>query len=347
LNTEPALPQPAEPALLQPLESALPQPAEPALLQPLESALPQPAEPALLQPVEPALLQPVESALLQPVESALPQPAELAHYIVEPKRTYALVVGIEKYGETAWDVKNSGAVKDALNFTSWLCERGVPIENICLCLSSIEENRHLVEQSKVKVELATEQNIYHIITTILSQQQGDLLFIFWSGHSLTTLERERVLICANDRKQDYNSLNLNSLLLLLASDAFKIPKHICIVDVDTNYFSKSQRQANKLVQRKLTLGKPRQNSQQFVLFNLRELKQDNIRLKNKIWYFFQSLMEAFEQEHNNFLPPNMEVIAERIKQQFKGLDKKEMPSYYYCRRWNGHIEVFYRLYYKN
>jgi subtilisin family serine protease len=271
-------------------------------------------------------------ALLEP-------PAEQAEPIAEPKRTYGLVVGIEKYGETAWNEKGGRAVKDALDFTSWLCERGVPTENIWLCLSPLEQNRHLVEQSKVKVESATEQNIFHIITNVLSQQQGDLLYIFWSGYGLTILEREFILICADDTKQNWNSLNLNSLLLLMASDTFGIQKHILIVDGDINYFTKSQRQPTNLTEKKISLRNPRQDSQQFVLLVMREVKQDKTNGKNKTWYFSEAVSKVLEQETTKCWPPKMEIIAETIKQQLKNLDKKEISTYYYCRSWNGDIAI--------
>jgi hypothetical protein len=64
---------------------------------------------------------------------------------------------------TSWNVKGGGPANDALKFADWLCKRDVPKENIRLCLSSLEENNHLVEQSDLKVEEATEQNLSNII----------------------------------------------------------------------------------------------------------------------------------------------------------------------------------------
>ena len=280
---------------------------------------------------------------VEQVKHTKPEPTSEQVKHTEPELTYGLVVGIEKYEEAAWNIKGGGPVKNALEFASWLCQRGVPKDNIRLCLSPIQENRHLVEQFEVEVELATQQNIYHIITNFLSQQQGDLLFIFWSGHGLTTPKRERRLICADATKVDYKNIDLDSLLTCLTSDAFRIQKHICIVDIDTSYHYEVERLPNNLTEKRFSLGQRSQDSQQFVFFSIKEGEQSKISMKDNTEYLSQSIMQALEQEHLSFWPPNMEVFADKFKQQFKNLDNKQMPTYFYCRRWNGDIEVYYSL----
>lgn len=90
---------------------------------------------------------------------------------VSPQRTYALVVGLEKYNAgTSWNL--NGPANDARKFADWLCSRGVPPENIFLFLSLLDEgsNASLVVQS------ATRDNLYRAITDTLRQKQGDLLY---------------------------------------------------------------------------------------------------------------------------------------------------------------------------
>jgi hypothetical protein len=36
------------------------------------------------------------------------------------ERTYGLIVGIERYLESSWDVKGGGPAHDALKFAHWL-----------------------------------------------------------------------------------------------------------------------------------------------------------------------------------------------------------------------------------
>jgi hypothetical protein len=50
----------------------------------------------------------------------------MTEYTARPEQTYALVVGIEKYKESDWDVKGCRLVENALQFARWLRQRGVP-----------------------------------------------------------------------------------------------------------------------------------------------------------------------------------------------------------------------------
>ncbi|WP_446404598.1 caspase family protein [Coleofasciculus sp. C1-SOL-03] len=154
-------------------------------------------------------------------------------FSVKPERTYGLVVGIEKYHENSWNV--DGQVNDALKFAQWLSARGVPRDNIRLCLSSLDENGTLAEPTEWVIEEATESNITTLITDVLSDKKGDLLYLFWAGHGLITSTRNRRLLCADATKRNWQNLDLDSLLVYLSSDSFKISHHICIIDACANY----------------------------------------------------------------------------------------------------------------
>jgi len=65
----------------------------------------------------------------------------MAEFVALPKRTYGLIVGIEGYLDTSWNVKGGGLAYDALKFAQWLDARGVPQENIRLCLSPMPSQR--------------------------------------------------------------------------------------------------------------------------------------------------------------------------------------------------------------
>ncbi|MBP3957857.1 hypothetical protein J8F10_21600 [Gemmata sp. G18] len=65
---------------------------------------------------------------------------------VDPKKVYAVVVGIEKYDEEpSWNVP--GPSTAARRFTKLLRDRGVPAENIRLYLAPIDDN--MVPESDV------------------------------------------------------------------------------------------------------------------------------------------------------------------------------------------------------
>jgi len=252
----------------------------------------------------------------------------------KPERTYALVVGIEKYSDTYWNVPNGGGpANDALKFAEWLCSRKVPKDNIRLCLSPLEENNHLVQQSDLKVEEATEHNLSEIIENDLSQKTGDLLFIFWAGHGLLTSERERRLLCADMTSQNWRNLKLDSLFLLLQSDRFKIRNHICIVDTCANFLELKEL-PKKLNGKGFSSGRPREDSRKFVFFATREGEKAKVNPQEKTGYFSQSVRDALEEESLEYWPPNMEEIKKKVKQQVHSLGKQQQPTIYTC-NWDG------------
>jgi formylglycine-generating enzyme required for sulfatase activity len=254
--------------------------------------------------------------------------------IAKPERTYALVVGIEKYSDTYWNVPNGGGpANDALKFAEWLCSRNVPKDNIRLCLSPLEENNHLVQQSDLTVEEATEYNLSEIIENDLSQKTGDLLFIFWAGHGLLTLERERRLLCADMTSQNWRNLNLDSLFLFLQSDRFTIRNHICIVDTCAN-FLELKALPKKLNGKGFSSGRPREDSRKFVFFATREGEKAKVNPQEKTGYFSQSVIDALKKESLEYWPPNMEIIAKKVKQQVTSLGKQQQPTIY-TYNWEG------------
>ncbi|MEH1882705.1 NB-ARC domain-containing protein [Nostoc sp.] len=260
--------------------------------------------------------------------------------MAKPDRTFGLIVGIEKYHETTWNVMGGGPADDALKFAHWLHRHGVPKENIRLCLSALEENHQLIGECGLNVELATEQNISEIVTNFLSPKSGDLLYIFWAGHGLITSERERRLLCADANKQNWQNLDLNSLLVLLGSDNFQIRNHICIIDACANYVLESKGRPTNLGGKAFLSGQPHKDSQQFVLLATREGEQAKVNYEAKTGYFSQAVREALAEANGTF-PPNMKVIYEAVKQRLTSLDKKQQPTYLYYRSWNGDIEKFY------
>ena len=264
----------------------------------------------------------------------------MTEIIAKPGRTYGLVVGIEKYSNTSWNV--AGPANDALKFADWLCKRDVPKENIRLCLSSLEENNHLLEQSAFTVEEATEQNLSNIIENKFSKQKGDLLYIFWAGHGLLSSERERRLLCADATSQNWRNLDLESLLLLLKSNLFGIKNHICIVDACANYLLESDGRPTNLKGKEFSSGQPMRDYKQFVLLATREGEKAIVNTKCQTGYFSQAVREALEQEPLETWPPNMKVISEKVKQQVTSLNNKQLPIYLESCSWDGDRES-YRL----
>ena len=257
------------------------------------------------------------------------------NFTAKPEHTYGLIVGVERYQESRWNV--NGPVHDALELARWLCERGVPKENLKLCLSPLEQ----IEPCGFKIEAATEQNLSDIIENYLTQIQGDLLYIFWAGHGVINSQRNRKLLCADATKRNWRNLDFNSLLLLLLSDWVKIRNHICFVDACANYVLESEGRPTNLKGKEFSSGKPRTDSQQFILLATREGEKAKVRNQGKTGYFSQAVREALTEEFNDRWPPNMEAITEKVKQKFEGSDKKQLPTYLFYQGWDGDKKDYY------
>src|SRR5260370_9532257 len=159
-----------------------------------------------------------------------------------PQRTYALVVGIEKYNAgPTWNL--NGPAHDVLKFVDWLLSRHIPRENILLFLSLLDESNVLPTQTPLVAQLPTLSNIYSAITGTLRQWQGDLLYIFWGGHGVLTLEGNQKLYCADATQETRQNLDLSSLLTSLRSTYFSVPsssfptfpQQVCIIDACRSY----------------------------------------------------------------------------------------------------------------
>ena len=94
---------------------------------------------------------------------------------MNPKKTGAIIVGIEKYeAGTNWNL--NGPAHDACNFTNWLRDRQVPLENIHLFILSLSENREFIPK-ELSFEEAAEHNITNFIEKELTQYEYDLLYL--------------------------------------------------------------------------------------------------------------------------------------------------------------------------
>ncbi len=249
------------------------------------------------------------------------------HKLIMPTQTYALIVGITKYKNPDLCIEGGSSVNDALKFAEWLSERGVPSENIRLCLSAMDNSPQL-DECKLNIEPATKQNIFKIIR-FLSEKSGHLLYVFWAGHGFLTLQKERWLIYADATEQNRFSLNVNSLLDLLASTTFKnIPNQICLIDACANYKSEVRPDLDGT---RFTFVDLKKENQQFVLFASRE--GETAKYNNGSGCFSRTLLEVLAQEP--LFPLDMDAVAEKVKQQVRGLAVNQQPTYWERRSFDG------------
>jgi hypothetical protein len=164
-----------------------------------------------------------------------------AAFTADPNRTYALVVGIERYDiGDSWNL--DGPAADAARFVNWLRAREVPAANIWLHASPLDAQalRQLLCDPAVDICAATRESIRHRITDVLGVP-GDLLYFYWGGHGSSITSRDRRLFYADARTEDRQNLQIGALLDYLQSDAVKIKRQIAFIDACANIASDPNR----------------------------------------------------------------------------------------------------------
>lgn len=161
--------------------------------------------------------------------------------MISPDRTYAVVVGIERYAAgSKWDL--DGAAQSALRIIGWLRDCGVPAANITALLTLLDSNRPKVEQRLAELGLppeplpATVEMIRQVITEQLPGKDGDLLVLFWSGHGVLDRRLERRLFCSDAAVNAKYNVNVTDLLAALSGRNFRgLREQVIIVDACANF----------------------------------------------------------------------------------------------------------------
>jgi len=149
---------------------------------------------------------------------------------MDPRSTFAIVVGVEKY--KAGDPSNlPGPAHDAARFTEWLIACKVPADNILVFVSPLQE---VTFPPGVVVSYeATRHRIDEAVRDTLPGRQEELFFFFWGGHGVIQADLTHRLFYADATDNDKRNLGLMDLLVALRSDYYKeaaLQHQIVIVD---------------------------------------------------------------------------------------------------------------------
>ncbi|MFE2285332.1 hypothetical protein ACFXDJ_14295 [Streptomyces sp. NPDC059443] len=160
---------------------------------------------------------------------------------LEPRRTFALVAGVESYAVSQrWNLR--GPARDALRFARWLTGPGeVPPGHVKLLLSPLDDPQTLdwsdspgLEALRTTHRPATEGNVKAVLLDELPACDGDLLWIFWAGHGyIEPRAGELMLPCADASPGQIRHLNLDSALRWWRTDLVKhrrFPLQAALVD---------------------------------------------------------------------------------------------------------------------
>ncbi|MFE9792278.1 caspase family protein [Streptomyces goshikiensis] len=140
-----------------------------------------------------------------------------------PARTFALVVGIERYAAgPSWDLP--GPANDALRFRSWLLRSGVPERNVLLCLDPLADRG-------VPHHPADHGTLRGLLLSRLPALEGEMLWVWWGGHGVLDRAERLRLLCADAGTADKRNLDLESMRTTLASDLLPgFGRQVWIVD---------------------------------------------------------------------------------------------------------------------
>lgn len=167
-------------------------------------------------------------------------PSDFLPATLGPRRTFALVAGVESYAVShRWNLR--GPARDALRFARWLTGPGeVPPGHVKLLLSPLDDPDLLdwdgsdaLRALRTTYRPATEQNVKTVLLDELPECDGDLLWIFWAGHGYLGQNRELMLPCADARPGQIRHLNLDSALRWWRTDFVKhrrFPLQAALVD---------------------------------------------------------------------------------------------------------------------
>ncbi len=231
-----------------------------------------------------------------------------------PQKTYAVVVGIEKYDKSG---KLSGAASSSLNFAKWLNDQGVPVDNILLFISELDENKTLFEDCKFNKNKATSNNIFKGFFEQINQKNGDLLYIFWAGHGFIVDENSRRLSYSDDTK----NFNLSDLLKTLKTQTFpNFNKQIIFIDACGTYAKKSGSvhfYGEELYKEEYNSGGLKKNNEQVVLLATKAGYTAKYDSKENIGLFSKVLLEELQKKQKLLLPEEMQEIKDNVVNIFK------------------------------
>lgn len=254
---------------------------------------------------------------------------------INPKDTYAIVVGIEKY-DGGWDL--DGPASDACKFVDWLLAKDVLAENIALFLSPLDRNLTLLNRAEPKPKTAFSHLIYQEFTENLARKNGELLIVKWDGHGVIKADGTRRLFYADANRANMVNFDLNSALTALRSEYFQgFKSQIFIVDSCAEYFELGGADVS-LPHQTFPASYPAEGRDQFVLLASRpgELAA-NLTLK-KTGRFSEAVRHLLEKQDDATWPPDMQGLTADLLQRFTELrdagEAYQTPSFFWYRDWN-------------
>ncbi|MFE1902468.1 caspase family protein [Streptomyces gardneri] len=255
-----------------------------------------------------------------------------------PERTYAVVVGAERYAAgPSWDLP--GPAADARRFTGWLRGHGVPAANVFLLLDPLPGAGE--PEVDVPAGTAGREAVQEVLTRRLPALEGDLLWVFWGGHGVTDPQGHRRLFYADAGPDDRRNLDLDAWLTAFTTDLLPgFRRQIWLVD-SCQTFVEDLGFARSLPSELPSGGERLPGREQFVLLASgpgQRAVNDPVRQTGA---FSRAVLAALAASDGGVWPPDMNAVADTVLGQFTGpsaggsAGTGQRPTSLWHRSWAG------------
>ncbi|MFM9101998.1 MAG: caspase domain-containing protein, partial [Cyanobium sp.] len=254
-----------------------------------------------------------------------------------PNHTHALIVGIERYAAgQQWDL--DGPLNDALQIRDWLLSSGVPAEQIHLHVSALEKNRAALDDRSIWYQQPTDQALRETIERIKYKpfEQDDLLFVYWAGHGLITVDQQCLLL-AEATDKDKKSFGVETIRLSFANENCPGFRHQIFLFDTCRSFDRQPTSPPPVVP--LPSGQRLQKSQ-FLFFASQEGQPAINSSQERCGLFTKTLLQQLDssQATPHCWPPDMDSLATAVQQIFKE-NQQQYPVFTRYRDFQGNDRI--------
>lgn len=263
-----------------------------------------------------------------------------------PERTFALIVGVEKYAASG--MRLPGAAQDALRVAGWLTgPGGVPAANVRLFVSPLESTSldwscvPELSHHEGHCRAATHDAISDALLMDLAQCDGDLLWFYWAGHGFQYRESGMLLPYSNAKDRNLAHLDLDSMLRSWRSTTVprgRFKRQVVIVDACQVKISSGSALGVGNYGHPIGEGPPGRRDQ-FVLYAAREGQAAKNQAELMSGQFTQVLLEQIEAKPIEEAVAELVDIARAVQDRFRELSAEgkawQEPTFAVHRSWDG------------
>src|SRR5262245_2034991 len=255
---------------------------------------------------------------------------------VASARTFALVVGVERYRIGAG---LHGPSSDALRFVEWLRSKEVPAKNIHLFTAPlVADTLSFAEWAKrtgVENKDARTEVICDLLINRLPHWDGELFYFFWSGHGVVNGREDQCLVCPEITDNHARVINIEAMLQMMRLQQWAhFRRQVCLIDAcatDYRTYIEGQLSEEQFPQYKGRA--PISSPDQYVICAVSPGQNASNDPNEQSGKFSSVLREILARPSYNQLLPDWEQIRCAIKDSYDELLEEGKLSHQLAPRW--------------